>query len=76
VIGALILVSRFGGPRMTPMLTRPTKQDLTTLRGLLASGSMTPVVERTYPLHEVPKALEYLGEGHVRGKLIITLEGS
>lgn len=34
---------------------------------------MTPVVDRTYPLAEVPDAIRYLREGHVRGKIVIRL---
>jgi NADPH:quinone reductase-like Zn-dependent oxidoreductase len=43
------------------------------LREVIEVGKVTPVVDRTYPLSEVPKAIDYLDEGHVRGKVAITL---
>jgi NADPH:quinone reductase-like Zn-dependent oxidoreductase len=45
--------------------------DLVVLRGLLESGAVKPVVERRYELAEAAEALRYMGEGHVRGKLVI-----
>ena len=44
-----------------------------TLRELLHDGKITPVVERTYPLEQVADALEYMGEGHARAKLVLTI---
>ena len=46
---------------------------VTALRELLEAGSVTPVVERTYALREAADALRYLGEGHARGKLVVTV---
>jgi len=43
------------------------------LRELLEEGTIRPVVERSYPLSEAADALRYLGEGHARGKLVITV---
>jgi D-arabinose 1-dehydrogenase-like Zn-dependent alcohol dehydrogenase len=34
---------------------------------------VTPVIERTYPLSKAPEALGYVGKGHVRGKVVITI---
>ena len=36
-------------------------------------GTVAPVVDRTFPLEEVPEALRYLKEGHARGKVVITV---
>jgi NADPH:quinone reductase-like Zn-dependent oxidoreductase len=47
--------------------------DLSVLRELLESGKVTPAVDRTYPLSEVPAALRYLQEGSARGKIVITV---
>jgi NADPH:quinone reductase-like Zn-dependent oxidoreductase len=49
-------------------------QDMATLADLLESGKMKPVIDRTYKVSEVPAALNYLGEGHARGKVVITLD--
>ncbi|HET8538459.1 MAG TPA: NAD(P)-dependent alcohol dehydrogenase [Anaeromyxobacter sp.] len=50
------------------------KQDLTLLRDLVAAGKVTPVIDRRYPLSEVPAAIRYLEEGHARGKVVVTVE--
>ncbi len=51
-------------------LSLPNKGDLTTLKELVESGAITPVIDRTYPLSETAAALDYVGEGHVRGKVV------
>jgi len=40
----------------------------------LGAGKIFPVIDRRYPLSEAPEALWYLGEGHARGKVVITVE--
>jgi NADPH:quinone reductase-like Zn-dependent oxidoreductase len=55
------------------MLAKQNKEDLLILTGLLKSGEVTPVIDRTYPLSETSEALRYLGEGHVQGKVVITV---
>jgi NADPH:quinone reductase-like Zn-dependent oxidoreductase len=54
-------------------LSLPNKEDLATLKELTESGKVTPVIDRTYPLSETPEAIGYLGEGHARGKVVITV---
>ncbi len=49
------------------------RDDLLTLKELLTSGKVTPVVGRTYPLAQTPEAIGYFGEGHARGKVVITV---
>ena len=51
-----------------------TQQDLAVLKEMLESGKVKPVVDRQYTLAEVPEALRYLGEGHAKGKVVITVE--
>jgi NADPH:quinone reductase-like Zn-dependent oxidoreductase len=70
---AVAVAGRFGRQTMVPMLSKATREDLDVLRDLLASGAVKPAVERTYPLEAVAEALAYLGEGHARAKLVITL---
>lgn len=48
--------------------------DLQVLADLMAQGKVTPFVEKTYPLAETSEALRYFGEGHARGKIVITIE--
>ncbi len=47
--------------------------DLQFLKELIEVATVTPVVDRTYPLRAVPDAIRYLHEGHARGKLVITV---
>ena len=49
------------------------KADMVVLRELLESGKMTSVIDRRYELSEIADAFRYLGEGHARGKVVITV---
>ena len=49
------------------------KNQMAVLKDLLEPGKITPIIDRTYPLAEVPEAIGYLEEGHARGKVIITV---
>lgn len=49
------------------------RADLETLAELLASGRLKPAIDRSYRLAETPQALRAMGEGHVRGKLVLTI---
>ncbi|MCA9988431.1 MAG: zinc-binding dehydrogenase, partial [Anaerolineales bacterium] len=55
------------------MMARPNSSDLATVAGWLASGVITPIIDRLYPLAEAPDALRYLTEGHARGKVVVQL---
>jgi len=63
-----------GGPRLRPMLQKPTLADLEALRELIDAGKLRPVIDRRYPLAEVPEAISYVEQGHARGKVIIDIE--
>jgi NADPH:quinone reductase-like Zn-dependent oxidoreductase len=54
-------------------LAQLTKADLELLRELIETGKVTPVIDRRYPLSEVGAALRYQGEGHPRGKVVVTV---
>jgi NADPH:quinone reductase-like Zn-dependent oxidoreductase len=43
------------------------------LKELTESGKLTPVIDRTYPLAEAPRAIRYLEEGHAKGKVVVTV---
>ena len=49
------------------------KPDLQTLADMLERGELTPAIDRTYELTEAQDALRTFGEGHVRGKLVLTI---
>lgn len=68
-------VSKTGSKKIGLMETaKPNKKDLVFIKELLEAGKVVPVIDRTYPLDEVPEAIRYLEEGHARGKVVITLE--
>lgn len=67
------VASRLGRGKLMGMLAQPIQADLVTLTGLLESGKVTPVIDKTYLLPEVPKAVAYLGEGHARGKVVVSI---
>ena len=54
-------------------IAQVTTDDLLALRGLLESGEIVSVIDRSYELSDVPEALRYLGEGHAQGKIIIAV---
>ena len=63
-----------GGKTIGMMATAsPNKKDLLTLKELLESGKLVPVIDRCYPLSETAEAIRYLETGHARGKVVITV---
>jgi NADPH:quinone reductase-like Zn-dependent oxidoreductase len=73
LIGALVQ-SVFVSQRLAVFIARVTPQDLTTVGELMATGKVTPVIDRRYPLSQAREAFQYLEEGHARGKVIIAPE--
>jgi NADPH:quinone reductase-like Zn-dependent oxidoreductase len=67
------LISKTGSKKITNMMAQVRQRDLVFMKGLLEAGKVVSVIERRYPLSQAPEALRYLGEGHVQGKLIITM---
>ena len=65
--------SQFSSRKLTGLLAKSTKEDLTILQNLMETGKVTPVIDRHYSLSELPEAIRYLGEGHTRGKVVITV---
>jgi NADPH:quinone reductase-like Zn-dependent oxidoreductase len=58
------------------LAVQPNRKDLLSFTELCQTGQIIPVIDRQYPLHEVPEALRYLGEGRAKGKIVITLQGN
>jgi NADPH:quinone reductase-like Zn-dependent oxidoreductase len=56
-----------------PFVALGDQADLLILKELLESGKVAPVIDRTYPLAEVPEAFRYLEQGHARGKVVIAV---
>jgi NADPH:quinone reductase-like Zn-dependent oxidoreductase len=71
-IRALVL-SPFVSQKLGTFVNNENHEDLLVLKELIESGKVTPVIDRTYPLSEVPEAIRYLEEGHARGKVVIAV---
>jgi NADPH:quinone reductase-like Zn-dependent oxidoreductase len=67
-------ISMTGSKKMGNLSARPNQKDLMFVNELLGAGKVVPVLDRRYPLSEVPEALRYYGQGHSRGKVVITVE--
>jgi len=66
-------ISMTTGKKMSLLAHKPNK-DLAFMKELFEAGKVVPVIDRRYPLREVAEALRYFGEGHAKGKIVITLE--
>jgi NADPH:quinone reductase-like Zn-dependent oxidoreductase len=71
-IRALIL-SPFVGQKLGTFISKENHEDMIVLKELIESGKVAPVIDRTYPLSQVPEAIRYLQEGHAQGKVVITV---
>jgi len=61
----------FGSGKMYSLSAKPNRQDLELLATLLDNGAVRPVIDRQYPLDKTAEAMEYLGKGHAKGKVVI-----
>ena len=68
-----MMLSPFVGQKLGTFVNKENHEDMLVLKELIESGNVTPVIDRTYPLAEVPEAIRYLEEGHARGKVVITV---
>ncbi|MBM4438259.1 MAG: NAD(P)-dependent alcohol dehydrogenase [Actinobacteria bacterium] len=68
-----LVLSQFVGQGMGAFVSVEKKEAMGVLRELIEAGKVTPVIDRTYPLSEVPQAIRYVEQGHVQGKVIITV---
>jgi len=66
-----MLLSPFVSQDFIFFLAELTGHDLAVMRELMMDGRVTPVIDKRYPLAEVPAAIRYLEDGHARGKVII-----
>jgi NADPH:quinone reductase-like Zn-dependent oxidoreductase len=67
----MMMAGPFVSQKMTMMMADPSKEDKLYLRDLMQAGKVTPVIDRTYDLGDVPEAIRYLEKGHARGKVVI-----
>ena len=68
-----VALSPFVSQRLVTFIAKPSKDDLASLTALIEAGQVRPVVDRAYPLSDVPAAMRYLDEGHTRGKVVVTV---
>jgi NADPH:quinone reductase-like Zn-dependent oxidoreductase len=68
-----LVLSPFVGQKLGTFISKENHEDMIVLKELIESGKVAPVIDRTYPLAEVPGAIRYLEEGHAQGKVVITV---
>ena len=68
-----LLLSPFVGQKLGTFVSRENHEDMIVLKELIEAGKVTPIIDRTYPLSDVPEAIRYMREGHARGKVVITV---
>lgn len=68
------VLSRFGSRKLAFMLSKSSDDDMRVMLDLVESGTVTPVIDRCYPLAEAAEAMRYLETLRARGKVIIQVE--
>lgn len=69
-------IRRTQGKNIHILMVQRNRKDLMFMTELCLAGKMIPVIDRRYPLNEVPEALRYVGERRAKGKVVITVAGS
>jgi len=72
-VASVRLASLGASQKVVFFVAKFNREDFVVLQELLEAGKVTPVIDRRYALGELPEALRYLGEGHARGKVVITV---
>jgi len=68
------LIGRRTGKKVRVLIVQPNSIDMATVAELCATGKIVPVIDREFPLSAVPEALQYLGDGRVKGKAVIKVQ--
>jgi NADPH:quinone reductase-like Zn-dependent oxidoreductase len=66
-----LMLSPFTRQRLTMYVSQHRQADLESLRQLIETGQVTPLLDQTYPLADLPEAVQHLHAGHARGKIAI-----
>ena len=69
----MLMLKPLVAQEMKMMLAEMNRKDLTVLVDLIQTGKVKPVIDRTYPFSQLPEAMQYLEEGHARGKVVLTV---
>jgi NADPH:quinone reductase-like Zn-dependent oxidoreductase len=72
-IAGVQLASLGASQKATFFVAKFNREDFVVLGELLEAGKVAPVIDRRYPLSDLPEALRYLGRGHARGKVVISV---
>jgi NADPH:quinone reductase-like Zn-dependent oxidoreductase len=67
-------IRRTTGRKLSILVVPQNRKDLISIAELCEAGKIVPVIDRRYPLSEVPEALRYVGEGRAKGKVVITVK--
>lgn len=68
------LFSKTENKNMVILVHRPNKNDQNILKELFVAGKLVPVIDKRYKLNQTKEAIRYLGEGHTKGKVVISVE--
>jgi NADPH:quinone reductase-like Zn-dependent oxidoreductase len=68
-----MMLSPFVGQKLGTFVNKENHEDMLVLGELIEAGKVTPIIDKTYSLAEVPEAIRYLEEGHARGKVVISV---
>jgi NADPH:quinone reductase-like Zn-dependent oxidoreductase len=68
-----LMLSPFTRQRLTMYISQHRQADLETLRQLIETSQVTPIIGQAYPLADLPEAMHGLHAGHARGKIAITI---
>jgi NADPH:quinone reductase-like Zn-dependent oxidoreductase len=68
-----LMLTPFAGQRLTGLASKQRGTDLKVLADHIAAGTVTPSIDRAYPLDQVPAAMRHLAAGNVKGKVAITI---
>jgi NADPH:quinone reductase-like Zn-dependent oxidoreductase len=66
-------ISMIESKKIRILAVRPNIEDLNFMKDLIKAGKVTPVIDKTYPLSEVPEAIGYVGDGRAQGKVVISV---
>lgn len=70
-VAGAIITTRLGAKPARAYLAPVSRENLALLSEMMVAGTLNPVIDRTYPFHQIPDAIRYVEEGLARGKVVI-----
>ncbi|MDQ3508422.1 MAG: NAD(P)-dependent alcohol dehydrogenase [Actinomycetota bacterium] len=71
-----IMLSPFVSQKLGAFVSPENHEDMLALKELVEAGKVKPILDKTFPLAEAPKAIRYLEEGYVKGKVVVSVESA